>query len=80
LVKPRLILALGATAGLALLGRKPAILAERGGVIDAPDGTRVLLTVHPSNVFRLSDPMERHAARAILIEDLRAARIEAAMA
>ncbi|MNQ04993.1 Uracil DNA glycosylase superfamily protein [compost metagenome] len=80
LVKPRLILALGATAGLALLGRKPAILAERGAVIDAPDGTRVLLTVHPSYVLRLSDLRERQAARAILIEDLRAARIEAAMA
>ena len=33
LIKPQVVLALGATAGLALLGRKPAVMQERGAVV-----------------------------------------------
>lgn len=55
LVKPRLILALGATAGLSLLGRRPVVKPERGRVLETPDGDRVLLTVHPSYLLRLQD-------------------------
>ena len=80
LVKPRLIVAMGATAGLAVLGRKPSILAERGAVTETPDGARVLLTIHPSYVLRLPDVEERRRARAILVDDLRIARTEAGLA
>jgi DNA polymerase len=79
LVKPRLILALGATAGLAVLGRKPSIMAERGAVIDAPDGARALLTLHPAFVLRMPDLEERRRARMALVEDLRMARTEAGL-
>ncbi|MNR48943.1 hypothetical protein D3C85_1682480 [compost metagenome] len=71
---------MGATAGLAVLGRKPSILAERGAVIETPDGARVLLTLHPSYVLRLPDVEERRRARAILVDDLRIARTEAELA
>ena len=79
LVKPRLILALGATAGLAVLGRKPSIMAERGAVIDTPDGARALLTLHPAFVLRMPDLEERRRARMALVEDLRMARTEAGL-
>ncbi|MBD3832184.1 MAG: UdgX family uracil-DNA binding protein [Brevundimonas sp.] len=79
LVKPRLILALGVTAGLAVLGRKPSIMAERGAVIDTPDGARVLLTLHPAFVLRMPDLEERRRARMALVEDLRMARTEAGL-
>lgn len=79
LVKPRLILALGATAGLAVLGRKPSIMAERGAVIDTPDVARVLLTLHPAFVLRMPDLEERRCARMALVEDLRMARTEAGL-
>ncbi len=79
LVKPRLILALGATAGLAVLGRKPSIMAERDAVIDTPDGARVLLTLHPAFVLRMPDLEERRRARMALVEDLRMARTEAGL-
>lgn len=79
LVKPRLILALGATAGLAVLGRKPSIMAERGAVIDTPDGARALLTLHPAFVLRVPDLEERRRARMALVEDLRMARTEAGL-
>lgn len=79
LVKPRLILALGATAGLAVLGRKPSIMAERGAVIDTPDGARALLTLHPAFILRVPDLEERRRARMALVEDLRMARTEAGL-
>lgn len=79
LVKPRLILALGATASLAVLGRKPSIMAERGAVIDTPDGARALLTLHPAFVLRMPDLEERRRARMALVEDLRMARTEAGL-
>lgn len=80
LVKPRLILALGATAGLAVLGRKPSIMAERGALIEALDGARVLLTPHPAFVFRVPDPEARRRAHTTLVEDLMLAGKEAGLA
>lgn len=73
LIKPRLILALGATAGLALLGRKPAVRAERGKTIEIADGGQVLLTVHPSYLLRLRDTETRLRERKAFIEDLKTA-------
>ena len=60
LVKPRHVLALGASAARALLGRSPSIARERGKPIDlGPDGLggtrRGWITVHPSYLLRLSD-------------------------
>lgn len=78
MVKPRLILALGATAGLAVLGRRPAIKTERGAIIQTPDGDRVLLTVHPAYLLRLPDAEARRQEREAFIADLRMARMEAA--
>ncbi|MFZ4163804.1 UdgX family uracil-DNA binding protein [Brevundimonas sp. NPDC058933] len=77
LVRPRLILALGATAGLALLGRKPAIQAERGKVIETSEGDRVLLTVHPAYLLRLPDADMRRREQAAFAADLELAKIEA---
>lgn len=74
LVRPRLILALGATAGLALLGRKPAIQSERGKIIRTPDGAQVLLTVHPAYILRLPDADLKRTEREAFVEDLKVAR------
>jgi DNA polymerase len=76
LVTPRLILALGATAGLAVLGRKPAVQVERGRIITADDGARVLLTVHPAYLLRLPDPATRESERARFLADLELAASE----
>lgn len=53
LVKPDIILALGASAGRALLGRTPSVARERGGLHPLTDGSRLWLTVHPSFLLRL---------------------------
>ena len=73
LIKPRLILALGATAGLALLGRKSAVRPERGKTIEVADGDHVLLTVHPSYLLRLRDTETRLRERKAFIADLKTA-------
>lgn len=64
LVKPKVVLALGASSARGLLGRTPAIGRERGQAIALPDDTLVWLTAHPSYLLRLDGAArEREHAR-----------------
>ncbi|WP_324260711.1 UdgX family uracil-DNA binding protein [Altererythrobacter sp. H2] len=66
LVRPRLVLALGASAARALLGRTVSVGRERGQAIPLEDGSELWLTVHPSYLLRLEGEaqaeQERHFA------------------
>ena len=73
LVKPELVVALGATAAQSLLGPAVRVTKERGHVLDSPLGARVLLTVHPSSLLRLTDDAERDQAMERFVADLRVA-------
>ncbi|NBC36452.1 UdgX family uracil-DNA binding protein [Novosphingobium sp. FSY-8] len=53
MVRPRHILALGASAARAILGRTPNIMAERGQPIPLPDGATLWITAHPAHLLRL---------------------------
>ena len=53
LVRPKLIVALGATAAESLTGTGKGILKRRGRIEATEDGTPVFLTVHPSYLLRL---------------------------
>jgi uracil-DNA glycosylase family protein len=56
LVRPRALVALGATAARALLGRPVAVQAERGAWLhERADGRPVFVTLHPSALLRLPD-------------------------
>ncbi|MGN6460131.1 MAG: UdgX family uracil-DNA binding protein [Pseudolabrys sp.] len=55
LVKPRLIAALGATAGRSLFGRTVTIGKMRGRVHHLDDGTAAIITTHPSALLRMPD-------------------------
>jgi DNA polymerase len=82
LVKPQALVALGATAARALLGRPVAVQAERGiWLHERADGRPVFVTLHPSALLRLADG-ERAAAYARWRDELAAARgtVSAAMA
>ena len=74
MIRPDLIVALGATAALALTGRAQAIGAEPGRVVALDDGTPVLISVHPAHILRVPDPQAAEAARARLAADLALAR------
>lgn len=68
-VQPRLTVALGATAALALTGSAAAVRERRGTIEAAQDGGPVLITWHPSYILRLPDA-EAQQARAQLRADL----------
>lgn len=72
LVGPALVVAMGATAAKALLGRATGIEANRGKLIDFLPGMQLLVTVHPSFLLRVPDE-DRDAAYARFVEDLRKA-------
>jgi uracil-DNA glycosylase family protein len=70
-VRPDVIVCLGATAARAVLGRPVGVGAVRGRVLeDAVDGVRVVVTTHPSAILRLREPADREAAAALLVADL----------
>lgn len=69
LVRPRALLALGATASQALLGRPVAVTRERGAWHARPDGLQVLVTLHPSALLRMA-PGEQAEAFTRWLEDL----------
>lgn len=70
LVQPRALVALGATAARALLGRPVAVQAERGAWLhERADGRPVFVTLHPSALLRLPDA-ERAAAYDRWLADL----------
>ena len=73
IVKPALIVALGATGARAVMGRAVTIGKLRGEALALEDGTRVVITVHPSALLRTQDDDERHAAYAAFVKDLKIA-------
>jgi uracil-DNA glycosylase family protein len=73
LVKPSTIVALGVTAARSLTGNTLTIGKVRGRPIDMADGTRLIVTVHPSALLRIEDDDERQAAYQSFVADLKAA-------
>ena len=59
LVRPKLIVALGATALYALTGGKEKISEIRGRPIPMQEGRTLFITVHPSYLLRLPDAQEK---------------------
>ncbi|KIN74952.1 Uracil-DNA glycosylase [Sulfitobacter noctilucae] len=69
-VQPVMLVALGATAALALTGNGKNITARRGRVEKGLAGLPVFITVHPSAVLRQPDETSRKALRGALHADL----------
>ncbi len=74
LVKPRVIVTLGATAAMGVLGRKVAVTKERGAPVALADGSTALLTVHPSYLLRIPDEADKAAEHDRFVADLKQAR------
>jgi uracil-DNA glycosylase family protein len=72
-VKPRLIVALGATAAHALTGRTLTLNRSRGKIMPLLADHDGLVTMHPSAILRMRGENERHAAFAALVADLKTA-------
>src|SRR5438876_1384286 len=70
LVKPDIVVALGATAAQALLGPAFRVTRDRGKVVASPLAPRVVATVHPSSILRAPDQTRDEEMRAF-VRDLR---------
>jgi len=73
LVKPKLLVCLGATAAQAVFGPAFRVTRERGKVLDSAFVTRALATVHPSSLLRQPDEESRAREYALFVDDLRTA-------
>lgn len=73
LVKPKLLVCLGATAAQAIFGLSFRVTRERGKVLSSKLAPRVLATVHPSSLLRQPDEVSRQRAYKLFVSDLRAA-------
>lgn len=71
LVDADVVVALGATAAQALLGRAFRVTRDRGKVVSSPVAPRVVATVHPSSILRAPDEDSRRAEMRAFIRDLR---------
>jgi uracil-DNA glycosylase len=73
IVKPAAIVALGATAARSLFGRPVTITKLRGRMLELPDGTAALVTIHPSFLLRIQDAADKKREYAGFVADLRLA-------
>lgn len=71
LVKPDLIVALGATAARSLMGRIITIGKVRGEPIALADGGRLIVTVHPSSLLRIEDEKDKTLRYGEFVDDLK---------
>jgi len=72
-VRPRLILAMGASAARGVLGRDVPVMKARGNEYPLEDGVLARITVHPSYLLRLPDAQAKAEAYARFVVDLREA-------
>lgn len=68
-VKPTVLVLLGATAAQSLLGRQFRVTKQRGELVDSPLAPHVTATIHPSAILR-GEPADREREFAGLVDDL----------
>jgi DNA polymerase len=71
LIKPRVLVCLGATAAQALLGKAFKVSLQRGTFVPSSLAPRVTATVHPSSILRAPDDESRRAEMHRFVADLR---------
>lgn len=70
LVRPQVLVCLGATAAQALLGKDFSVTRQRGELIESPLAPKVVATVHPSSVLRAPDHSARELQMKEFVRDL----------
>ena len=72
-VRPDVLVCLGATAAQALLGRGVRVTKERGRPLESELAAAAFATVHPSSILRAPDEASRRRERALFVDDLKVA-------
>jgi uracil-DNA glycosylase len=70
LVRPRVLVCLGATAAQSLLGKQFRVTRERGTWVDSDLAERVTATIHPSSILRQQDEESRRREMDAFVDDL----------
>jgi uracil-DNA glycosylase len=70
-LKPQVIVCLGATAAQALIGKDFKVSIQRGIFIESPLAPFMMATVHPSSLLRAPDDETRRLETLRFIEDLK---------
>ena len=70
MINPDIILALGASAAQAILGKSVKLNDTRGRPIALKSGRTLIVTYHPSYLLRLQSPEQARRTRKVFIEDL----------
>ena len=70
-VKPELLVCLGATAAQALLGKSFRVMQMRGEILKHELAQAIMATVHPSSILRAPDEESRHREMDLFVRDLR---------
>ncbi len=73
IIRPRVIVALGATAGLAVLGKPTLVGKARGQPMPLSGQAQAVVTYHPAYLLRVPDAAAKAEAYARFVEDLRLA-------
>ena len=73
IVRPRVVVALGATAARGLMRRAMTINANRDRLIALARGGQAVITVHPSYLLRLQEERDKRREFDLLVKDLRLA-------
>lgn len=73
-IRPDVIVAMGNTAVLSVVGRGVRLLEERGAVMPHRFARGVMVTVHPSFILRMPDPRRQAEEYSSLVADIRTAR------
>lgn len=71
LIKPRVLVCLGATASQALFGKSFRVTKERGRLIESDLTPAVVATVHPSSILRAPNEQRRKREFARFVDDLK---------
>jgi uracil-DNA glycosylase len=71
LLRPHILVCLGATAAQALLGKKFKVSQQRGEFVESSLAPLVTATVHPSSILRAPDDVARRAEMKRFVADLK---------
>ena len=71
IIRPDIVVALGATAVRSVSGRPFAINKIRGRIMSLSDGVRMLATIHPSYILRIEDEGDKRAQYKMLVADFK---------
>jgi uracil-DNA glycosylase len=73
LLKPSVVVALGATAARSLIGRAVSITSVRGTPLELADHSQLVVTIHPSYLLRIRDEADKRREYALFVKDLKLA-------